>query len=346
MSKIVLYRMLAFSVVQFPMQLRCLPKNYKGVERYGIYLSMGGPFNAYPLDFLFGMKNNNCFPISFPCTLVESLSVKARVMQNSVPSWHSYYEEVIQAMTSDDAYFFPQYPDWFQSSAVNALYLANETLRAHNLFNKQGKVDSSIFDGTRCESEIKLQRLMSNSLCNRLMCFDLRRYLIRKNSRWFVQTDARKHADSAISVLARLKGNVPPCVLNAIFSTWCNAWNTDRRFQNDLRDCVLCSNCKGKDEIEHYLRCPYGFAPLCRKLNINPNPCQLNRVMLVTRTKQDDPILMSVILYSIRGTVHKLRDKHYRAKPSEITAFMWEQVRVAAAHHAGLRKRIHSIWNV
>ena len=119
--------------------------------------------------------------------------------------------------------------------------------------------------------------------------------------------------------------------------------HTDRRYQNDLRDCVLCTKCKGKDEIEHYLCCPYGFVSICRKLNIKPNPSQLSRVMLVKSDKQDNPVLMSLILYSIRGVVHKLRAKQYRAKPSEITAFLWEQIRVAAAHHSGLSKRLRSM---
>ena len=40
--------------------------------------------------------------------------------------------------------------------------------------------------------------------------------------------------------------------------------------QNDLRDCVLCTECKGKDEMEHYLVCPNGFPAVCHKLRIQP----------------------------------------------------------------------------
>ena len=51
MSKAILYKMLAISVTQFQAQLRMPPPSFRATERTGIFLSIGGPFNAYPLDF-------------------------------------------------------------------------------------------------------------------------------------------------------------------------------------------------------------------------------------------------------------------------------------------------------
>ena len=102
-SRTILYRMLAFSVIQFHAQFRMPPKVHRSAEKKGIFISIGGPFNAYPVDLLFTLKQNNVFPISFPSMRVASVAAQARVMLETVPHWRDYYNMVHQAMTCLDA---------------------------------------------------------------------------------------------------------------------------------------------------------------------------------------------------------------------------------------------------
>jgi hypothetical protein len=84
----------------------------------------------------------------------------------------------------------------------------------------------------------------------------------------------------------------------------------------DVRDCVLCSSCKGKDEMERYLICPFGFQAISCKFRLDPFPNGAARFMLVDLRRYDDTVLMALALYGVRGTVHKFQAQQYRAEPS------------------------------
>ena len=134
--------------------------------------------------------------------------------------------------------------------------------------------------------------------------------------------------------------SVPPCVMHATFSTWANAWNTDKRYQQDLRDCVLCSSCKGKDEMEHYLICPFGLCNIRRKLKLQKDPRTLARAMLLDCCSGEDLALAAVSLYAVRGVVHKLRAQNCRADSNSIHKHLWEQVRITAMHNRAVASKI------
>ena len=97
--------------------------------------------------------------------------------------------------------------------------------------------------------------------------------------------------------------------------------------------------------MEHYLVCPFGFQAIARKLRLNPSPNLPARLMLVDPRRYDDNVLMALALYGVRGTVHKFRAQHYRAEPGESQKHIWEQIRIAAAHHAGVGRRLKSLWS-
>ena len=107
---------------------------------------------------------------------------------------------------------------------------------------------------------------------------------------------------------------------------------------------MLCDTCKGKDELEHYLVCPHGFRTVGPKLKVAVETAPMKRVMLVGAKSSDDVVLLASILYGLRGAVHKLRAQNSRAKPNESKAHIWEQIRIACAHHKGLSHRVDSIW--
>ena len=117
---------------------------------------------------------------------------------------------------------------------------------------------------------------------------------------------------------------------------------TDRRFQQDLRDCVLCESCKGKDEIEHYLVCQHGFSALRPKLRQAYSPNHAARAMLLVSKGGDDLIISAVALYAVRGVVHKMRAQNRRA--SIVQKHLWEEIGIAARYSGSLSKKLESLW--
>ena len=99
----------------------------------------------------------------------------------------------------------------------------------------------------------------------------------------------------------------------------------------------------GKDEMEHYLVCPYSLEASYKRMLLSWHPVSLDRSLSVSAST-DDPVLLATVIYSVRSTVHRLRAKDYRAKPHEIGPFLSEQVRVACMHHSGLNNRIKFLW--
>ena len=80
-----------------------------------------------------------------------------------------------------------------------------------------------------------------------------------KLKRWFANDNATILAERAATVLKSISQKVPPCVVFALLATWCNAWCTTKRFQGRMEafTCKICSDCGGKDSVEHYARCLY-----------------------------------------------------------------------------------------
>merc|ERR1719401_1887422 len=130
--------------------------------------------------------------------------------------------------------------------------------------------------------------------------------------------------------------------MRCLFTSWANAWCTDRRLQQDLRDCVLCRTCKGKDEIEHYLVCQHGSTSVRRKLRLPAEPNDTARALLLNPQQGDDAVLSAVALYAVRGVVHKMRAQNLRA--CNVQRHLWEQVRVAAMYSKASNVKLQSSW--
>ena len=315
---------------------------HRSIERKCIFISIGGPFNAYPVDFRFTLKQNDVFPISFPSMRVSSLAAQARVMLETVPHWRTYYNMVNEAMTSLDARLVPAFLDWFGKSVVCSLWQTQGCLEKCGIVRGERVIHTLVSKGLHSEKALKLQNCIYNHILPSLIRFSLHKYLLRKFNRWYTRERSETYARCAMFVLHMWRGHVPPCVAHAVFNTWTNAWCTDRRFQQDLRDCVLCSSCKGKDEVEHYLVCRHGFGTLRPKLRLKAAPNHAARAMLLGSEGGDDLILSAVALYAVRGVVHKMRAQNRRA--SIVQKHLWEQVRVAALYSNTLKQKLGSLW--
>jgi len=259
-----------------------------------------------------------------------------------VPHWRNYYNMVLEAMTSLDARLVPAFPNWFSSSVVCSLWQTQECLEKCGIVRNATVIHKSVSEGLHNDKGFKIQRCVYNILLPSLIRFSLHKYLCRKFTRWYSRELSETYARRAIYVLSVLHGHIPPCVLHAVFTTWTNAWCTDRRFQQDLRDCVLCGTCKGKDEIEHYLVCVHGLGPLRLRLRLAASPNHIARAMLLISKGADDLVLSAVALYAVRGVVHKMRAQNLRA--CNVQKHLWEQVRTAAMYSSTLKSKMGSLW--
>ena len=221
-------------------------------------------------------------------------------------------------------------------------------MKNHRIIEKCGIVQNGrvvhklVKEGLLSDKAFKIQRCIYDIVQPSLIVFSLHKYPLRKFQRWYGNALSENYARRAIFVLQFLHDKVPPCVLHAIFTTWANAWCTDRRFQQDLRDCVLCGSCKGKDELEHYLVCRHGFSALRPKLRLPASPNHAARAMLLVCKSGDDLIISAVALYAVRGVVHKMRAQSRRA--SNVQKHLWEQVRIAARYSGSLKQKLESLW--
>ena len=160
-----------------------------------------------------------------------------------------------------------------------------------------------------------------------------------------MSVEAQRLASKAKKVLAILSGNVPPCIMHTIVATWCNGWHTDRRFQQPTRACVLCDECGGYDEIEHYLICPFMYEAIFSKYSLNVAPRRFGRLLLVDTAHGDDVLLLACILYGIRRSVNILRAKNARATRGELLSRLMESIKVALSYHATLNTYIRTTYS-
>lgn len=156
---------------------------------------------------------------------------------------------VSEAMSCLDASLVPAFPNWFGNSVVCPLCENYRIIEKCGIVKNGRVVHKLVRQGLLSDKAFQIQHCIYDIVQPSLIYLSLHKYLLRKLKRWYSRELSEAHARRAIFVLHFLRGQVPPCVLHAVFTTWTNAWCTDRRFQQDLRDCALCDSCKGKDEI-------------------------------------------------------------------------------------------------
>ena len=222
LSKIILYKMIAFSVIHFPSQFRAPPESHLAIERKGVFLTIGGPFNAYPMKFLYTLKENSIFPISVPDMKLNSVAARSRIILSTVPHWRQYYDMVQEAKTADDAFLVPAFPAWFSKSVVFALNEADEMLTKCCITWDCFTSVKNIRKGHYQQDTHKVQKEIYTLMMPVVNEFSPARYFETRFRRWFSHEQSSIFASRIMSTCGILYKSVPPCVMHA--TDRCHTW--------------------------------------------------------------------------------------------------------------------------
>ena len=174
-----------------------------------------------------------------------------------------------------------------------------------------------------------------------------RNALMGKLARWFDASDVERLADRAHFVLESIYTHVPPCVIFCLVSTWCNAWCTNRRFQQKGR-CQLCLECHGEDSLEHYACCNFHWDVFARKTK-QPNISRsVQSFFVLSAQNEDEMVLQACHVYAVKRAVdHRRYDTGIRSL-EWVQNLIWNGHCTAAMFHRGLARRyaaIHAVAN-
>ena len=347
-ASVLMYRMFAVSSIQFVTQILPLPNSFKKDELSGMVKLFSVPWNSVSKEFLYHLTANKCFPLNFPSLEVVAFSASARTLMHTLPHWEQHLGTITSARAADDAKLVHPFQDWLKNSFAFHLRKVADVLEHHKVIaHGAGRcrvINHEILQALRDHSSKQVQKTIGNLFLQICHPFDLKQYLAHKFGRWYDSSVACAHACTAVKVLDNLHGKVPPCVLHAVITTWLNAWHTDARYQKEPRPCVLSRHCKGKDTLEHYVVCPTVWNTIFSKLRAKNVPRSRDRFFLLDPSHKDDIVILACIVYSVRRTVHKFRARNDRVCEEESKRYLWEAVKIAAAHNAHTAKIIKSKW--
>ena len=154
-------------------------------------------------------------------------------------------------------------------------------------------------------------------------------------------------ARRATTTLLQIRSCCSPCVMWAVARTWLNSWCTARRFQErGTRGCLLSTDCKGEDSIEHCLRCEVVRAVARKKLRLitcKDHPCDL---LLLNGGYSDEKHVAkaAALLYAVYVTTNAARHQTGRASIANGEQHVWNTIRKAGLQSRKLAAILAQIW--
>ena len=150
-------------------------------------------------------------------------------------------------------------------------------------------------------------------------------------------------AKRACRILNEIHTRVPPCVLFCLVATWCNAWCTKRRFQQE-GPCQLLNGCSGEDSLEHYATCACHWGVLEGRLCRPRNPQTLRRFLVLTASTSDEMVIQACHVYAVKRAADLQRNGLCQSSAEEIGKLIWQGHRIVAMYHAGVEKLHSAVW--
>ena len=334
-----LYQVLAVYCMQFVAQLAQVPKWVLKLEKQGLEIITGGPSNRVRPQALSCLDDLAGFHFVVPSLELVCNATIARSALVSVQNWRECAAIMDGGWNDDDRALRPRLASWYEGSMAYALRDAYRGLAALGAIRNSVVVDSKLAEVLEKGSR-KVQPRLMQILCPDIANFDPLGFLTAKMERWFGYAQAPRFARRALRVSGILRKSVPSFVKHAVLASWCNAWCTTRRFQEDVRRCYLCDECDGDDRLEHYAVCPFLWAAIPNCVSIASHPRNSERFFLVDAGAEDRIPAIATFIFSAYGSFNLARARNSPLTFIELKASLQERFRTAMQLHRGLGRSV------
>ncbi len=191
-------------------------------------------------------------------------------------------------------------------------------------------------DQSEVGKRVKFQKRICEFSLATMYPFSLRCCLKGKLSRWFPEDQCESFSFKAIDILNTIK-NTAPCIVFAVVSMWCNGWCTDGRFQGDTIKCLVCSECDGRDKLEHYADCMYAWDAGKKCTGITDMSEDLVTLLGFNSKDFGECVLLSVYAYALKRHIDSRRAMACAAPKSNVYRNVWSGFQVAAIYSRRVR---------
>ena len=304
------YNMFCTTVLSFVGQVSAVPACVLEKEAYCLQMLTAGPWNVFTCSFLARMEECG-FAKGFADIAANNIAAMSRTALYLSASYSKCLQQLKQAQDDDETILVPALASWHSKALVLQL---------------EGAVKRT----TALKTESVHELLVLS------MPFSPADLLRKRLLRWL---DACGHpitlstaVDNASTALKQLAGKVPYCVIAAIWKSWCNGWCTSRRFQEKCKMCILCKDCDGMDELEHYACCPAAHRYLNRRVKLQSRQRSLLSFLLLEKTGGDLLVFLAVLLYAVYGAVNRVRAGQLPYGSFDLDIMLWERSRKVMAN--------------
>ena len=208
--------MFCVSVLSYVSQICFVPAEVVKQEKYALQMLTAGPWNTFTHAFLVQM--DRC---GFAAAFTDLRSMNYVCMLRTATCNSNSFSECLARLRSrpmnNEASLLPVLHRWHKSALV---------LQIAKAVDQYGPLGAQT----------------AGDMLSLKEPFDPRVLLHKRLSRW-VDADLQQIAlsdivERAMEVISDLHGQVPYCVLAALWRSWLNGWCTSKRFQEDCGPCA------------------------------------------------------------------------------------------------------------
>jgi len=338
-----LFRMLGMGKAQFTAQLRAPPSDFHLVEKAACRLIIGGPGNWVPVNLLSHLKSQCYFPCEISCFRSLCSAAMYRTAQKTILDWRQDLSVIEDARSEDASNLRHIHPEWEQLSAVHLFSVCVEKFSLEDVVRFADKDDINLSNITGRKDFEQFAYSMFLETNAKFSFVGALRYRFQRCG-WFGEEDACMFAPIAVQFLKDISAYVPLFAIFCVINTFFNGWATSARFQSLEKGCLLCSECRGIDSLDHYACCLFAWKTFSSKFRINVSPCSMSRFLGLNAEDIDTKVLHACHMFAVKRAVDMRRREGTASTPAQVNALIWQGYKTASMYHKGLAKKLVEMW--
>ena len=307
-------------------------------ERDGLALIAAGPRHWLTAGAMHNLKTIIGFPLEAPSLSLVGLAARASCAITVVPKWREYAQLLDNGWACDDRLLVAPLANWYSRSCAVSLREAHSLLVRQRIVRDSGAYNRNF--ALSLQRGCSIQTALARALREHVIKFSLDDFLRQRWKRWFDGLQLTNAIRMSAKAKCSLQGQVPACVLHAVLITWFNGWCTSRRFQGAIGPCRLCNVCEGRDEVEHYVQCPWAWKCALKFARLGAAPYSMSEALLLEPYERETCARRAVMLFALYGAFNGARASDMRLNPRTLRLTLLERFRAASQ----MNKRVSSLF--